>query len=169
VGALGFYDFNQDGLTQAHTVGIYNSVGTLLVSAVVPTGTGGTLLNQFRYVSITPFLLAAGQSFTIAATNTGAGDRWAYDDGTGTGTAFNSNLTVAATNAAVFNANGGATLAFPVTKPNPPNGYRYFGGPNFQISSTVPSGVPEPGAAAIIIGITTTGAVLTMRRRKIRS
>jgi hypothetical protein len=169
VSALGYYDFNLDGLTQAHTVGIYDSVGTLLVSAVVPTGTGGTLLNQYRYISITPFTLAAGGAYTIEATNTGTGDRWAFGDGTETGLAVNSNITKAATNAAVFANNGGATLVYTTTKPNSPTGYSFLGGPNFQISGTVPSGVPEPGAAAIIIGITTTGAVLTMRRRKVRN
>jgi hypothetical protein len=169
VSALGFYDFQQNGLTQAHTVGIYDSVGTLLVSAVVPTGTAGTLLNQYRYISITPFTLAAGQSFTIEATNTGTGDAWAFGNGTETGLAVDSNITKAATNAAVFASNGGATLVYTTTKPNSPTGYSFLGGPNFQISGTIPSGVPEPGAAAIIIGITTTGAVLTMRRRKVRS
>jgi hypothetical protein len=169
VSALGYYDFNQDGLSQAHTVGIYDSVGTLLVSAVVPTGTAGTLVNQYRYISITPFTLAAGGAYTIEGTNTGTGDRWAFGDGTETGLTVNSNLTKAATNAAVFANNGGATLVFTTTKPNSPTGYSFLGGPNFQISGTIPSGVPEPGAAAIIIGITTTGAVLTMRRRKVRN
>jgi hypothetical protein len=164
VSALGFFDNNNDGLVQAHTVGIYNSVGTLLTSGVVPTGTSGTLFNGYRYTSISPLLLAAGLSYTIASTNSTNSETWAYG-GPGL-TGFATNFITVPLNSAVDFSNGGAILAFPTNKPNPPTGYRFYGGPNFQIGSTIPSGVPEPGSVAMLLGTATTGLLVTLRRRK---
>lgn len=36
-------------------------------SVTVPAGTGGTLIEQFRYVNITPVLLTAGESYQLGA------------------------------------------------------------------------------------------------------
>lgn len=79
VTALGFYDGPNDaaantagtfgdGLFESHQVGIFDSTGTLLTLGVtVPSGTGTTLINDFRYVTlVTPLTLSAGQSYTIA-------------------------------------------------------------------------------------------------------
>jgi hypothetical protein len=166
VSSLGWFDDSNNGLTQAHTVGIYNSVGALLVSAVVPTGTSGTLFNGYRYTSITPFMLTNGQSYTIAGTNTS--DIWAYGGtpapGT-TGLTFDSNITVSS-NPSVLNANGGATLAFPTVKPNQPTGYKFFGGPNFRIGGTQSASTPEPGTMALFVGVATAGLFLLRRRVK---
>src|SRR5690606_1244930 len=62
---LGWYDHEQDGLIEPHKVGIFDTTGTLLVSAEVPAGTGGELNAQFRYVPITPFLLPGGVEYII--------------------------------------------------------------------------------------------------------
>lgn len=67
VNALGFYDQGSDGLGQEHEVGIFSNLGSLLVSGIVPAGTAGTLIGDFRYVSIAPIILAAGQTFRIGA------------------------------------------------------------------------------------------------------
>jgi len=65
VTSLGYFDANFNGLQTSHEVGIWNSSGLLLVSATVPSGTGGTPINQFRYVAVAPLFLAAGQTFRI--------------------------------------------------------------------------------------------------------
>jgi len=171
VTALGVFDNNAknslpDGLAEAHTVGIYNSVGTLLVSAVVPAGAVGTLNNFYRYTNISPIILAPNSSYTVADTN--VNEVFAFG---GPGTvpqppATTTGIAIAASNAAVFNANGGATLAFPTSKPNQPTGYTFFGGPNFLVGTLTPAGTPEPGASALLIGTGTTGVLFLMRRRK---
>ena len=64
VTSLGYYDFQANGLAEAHPVGIFSSTGTLLASATVPAGTAGTLLESFRYVPISALTLPAG-TYTI--------------------------------------------------------------------------------------------------------
>jgi hypothetical protein len=162
VSSLGFFDDNSNGLLQAHTVGIYDSVGALVVSAVVPTGTAGTLLNGYRYTSISSTLLLGGQSYTIASTNTL--DAWVYGVGA-TGLTFDPNLTVSS-NAGVYAANGGATLVDPTLKPNQPTGYTFLGGPNFRIGGTQSASTPEPGTMALFVGVATAGLFLIRRRVK---
>ena len=44
------WDEQGDGLFTSHTVTIWTSTGTQLVQATIPTGTGGTLTDGFRYV-----------------------------------------------------------------------------------------------------------------------
>jgi hypothetical protein len=170
VTALGVFDNKAknglpDGLVEAHTVGIYNSVGTLLVSVVVPAGSAGTLNNFYRYSNISPIILAPNSSYTVADTN--VNETFAFGQGSvPSPPATTTGIQIAASNAAVFNANGGASLAFPVTKPNQPTGYTFFGGPNFLVGTVTPAGTPEPGAAALLIGTGTTGVLFLMRRRK---
>jgi hypothetical protein len=171
VTALGVFDNKAknglpDGLVEAHTVGIYNSVGTLLVSVVVPAGSAGTLNNFYRYSNISPIVLAANSNYTIADTN--VNEVFAFG---GPGTVpqppnTTTGIHIATSNAAVFNANGGATLAFPTVKPNQPTGYTFFGGPNFLVGTVTPAGTPEPGAAALLIGSGTTGVLFLLRRRR---
>ena len=62
---LGVFDDSQNGLTDSHQVGIWDSSGTLLVSATVPSGTGATLDDQFRTVSVSSTELLAGQKYFI--------------------------------------------------------------------------------------------------------
>lgn len=80
VTALGFYDGPDsadannsatpfgDGLLESHEVGIYDSNGNLLTEAMtIPSGTGATLVGEFRYMTlVTPITLLAGQNYTIA-------------------------------------------------------------------------------------------------------
>ncbi len=67
VSALGVYDENGNGLVNSNTVGIWTDSGTLLGSATVSAGSGGTLTSNFRYISVTPFDLISGQSYRIGA------------------------------------------------------------------------------------------------------
>jgi hypothetical protein len=72
VGALGFYDHN---MSQSHAVGIYDAAKNLLVSTTVLTS--DPLSGFFRYHSIAPLLLPAGQTYVIAAV-TGK-DKYTWD------------------------------------------------------------------------------------------
>lgn len=62
---LGYFDFNGDGLSNEHALAIWTSAGGApLVSATVPAGTSGALLNGVRYVPVAPTLLSPG-TYTI--------------------------------------------------------------------------------------------------------
>jgi hypothetical protein len=62
---LGFYDDGKNGLTENHDVGIFDSAGNVLVSATVLTT--DALTSWFRFHSITPYTLAANQTYFIQA------------------------------------------------------------------------------------------------------
>lgn len=74
VTALGFYDDNQNGLSEDSHVGIFNSSGMLLVSTTVTTS--DPLTGFFRYSAISPFVLAAGNGYRIAATTGSMNYTW---------------------------------------------------------------------------------------------
>jgi len=65
--ALGVFDAGQDGLSSDASVGIWDTTGTLLTSAVVPAGTAGTLIGDFRYTSISPFSALAGVNYIVGS------------------------------------------------------------------------------------------------------
>src|SRR5262249_5274974 len=48
---LGWWDFGNDGLAASHQVGIWNTSGTLLMSATVASGTTDPLASGFRFDS----------------------------------------------------------------------------------------------------------------------
>jgi hypothetical protein len=73
VGSLGFYDTASDGLATSHMVGVWNTSGTLLASALVPAGTVGTLDGGFRFTSLgTQLALAANTKYYVAGESTSA-------------------------------------------------------------------------------------------------
>ena len=78
VTSLGYFDNGGDGFATAHTVGIYDNTGNLITEITLDAGTGGTLEGSFRYESIAPVVLAAGESYVLAATTGGSADPWAY-------------------------------------------------------------------------------------------
>lgn len=68
VGALGVYDYLQDGLENPAQVAIWLATGGApLASVVVPGGTGGTLDNFFRYADIAPLQLNPGVDYVVGA------------------------------------------------------------------------------------------------------
>lgn len=72
--SLGVYDENSDGLNSSHPVGLYNDAGILLASVTVPSGTAGTLVNNFRYANLGSTLyLTSGQIYRVAALHLIAG------------------------------------------------------------------------------------------------
>jgi hypothetical protein len=60
VTSLGVFDEGSDGLNMVYNMDIMTSDGHPRAHAVIPAGTGATLINGFRYVSITPVLLSPG-------------------------------------------------------------------------------------------------------------
>ena len=70
VQSLGWFDAGSDGLTSAHTVGLFtrpaSGAGTLLSSVVV--NSGDSLINGFRYTPVSPFALMPGD-YVVAGTS----------------------------------------------------------------------------------------------------
>jgi hypothetical protein len=66
VASVGVFD-DQNGLQDAHEVGIWDSSQTLLVDVTAPAGTSGTLIDGYRYIDISPITLTAGDTYFIAA------------------------------------------------------------------------------------------------------
>ena len=75
---VGWFDERADGLGRSHEVGIWNSAGTLLTSAVIPSGVGAALDGQFRTVAVTPLVLSVGNGYIVGGLNfSNSGDRLA--------------------------------------------------------------------------------------------
>ncbi len=119
VTALGFYDSGQDGLTQSHAVGIFDSKQTLLVSVLVTPS--APLDHLFRYVSSPATPLKAGQTYYVVATT--GDEKYAYN---AYGFASNPLVTYGTDYYIVSD-----TLAFP-TMNSPPVDPAWFG-PNFKL------------------------------------
>lgn len=68
VTSLGIYDHQGDGLASAHAVGIFDSSGTLLVSAIVASS--DPLVGHFRFHPVTPVTLPAAYGYQIMAVYT---------------------------------------------------------------------------------------------------
>ena len=71
---LGVFDAGSDGLLTDHQVGLWDTSGTLLASVVVKSG--DTLVDGFRFASITPFTLNAGSTYFVGAADLGFGDAY---------------------------------------------------------------------------------------------
>ncbi len=142
VTALGYFDDGQDGLLDAHDVGIFASDGTLLVSATVPQGVAGTLNADWRFVAITPFTLDAG-SYVMGGFSNG------YDPIVVAGAA-------ASAPAVQLGSLSWYTFAGSLSFPNF-SGNVYLN-PNFEYERAVTpaSATPEPatwGLAAVALGL----------------
>ena len=156
VTALGFFDEAQDGLVDAHDVGIFSAAGTLLASATVPSGLAAPLINQFRYVAIAPLLLASGQTFRIGAIyNTGSDRLIAFNP---TGLAIDPAITKSPLR---FFVNS-ATLADPSGSAAGNGSF----GPNFDFVLAA-TGAPEiNGLSSVALGFTFLLLSLAEGRRK---
>jgi len=158
VTALGFYDDDQNGLTEAHEVGIFDDRGTLLVNVTV--NPEASLDGFFRYTSVAPTVLQAGKTFFIAAA-TGA-EKYTFNP---TDFSVNPNITFVAS---AFRAS--TTLVFPgdtlaSSGDNPgrlitsDTNTGYFG-PNFKADDVV--AVPTP---ALLPGLLSLGVSVWRKRR----
>lgn len=77
VTALGWFDFGDDGLVDAHQVGIWDADGHLLLSGVVDAGADDPLLAGFRYSAALSGagVLGAG-SYVVAGLSTYNDETW---------------------------------------------------------------------------------------------
>lgn len=157
---LGIFDDLQDGLVDSYPVGLFDSAGALLASATIPSGTGAPLINQFRYVAITPVTLQAGMTYEVGALYLSDHDALFFPD-----TVTDDPVTNFATdpritfNRAMFNT--GITLAAPLDSGNLSGGYF---GPNFLIQA---ADIPEP--SAVMFGVVAALSVLGVIVRKRKS
>lgn len=153
---LGLWDAGSNGLTNSYQVTLWTSAGVQVAQAMVDNS--GTLVDEFRYVSVAPTLLASG-NYTISAYYTGFADL-----------AVENAVTV--TTASGVTYQGGKSEfgnAFPsgdqYTAPN-----SYFG-PNFQFTTDLNGfAVPEAGSTwlLMLLGLTGTfGLNLMLRRRSV--
>jgi hypothetical protein len=150
VGSLGFFDDSQDGLAEDHAVGLWDAGGTLLASGTVSAGIGNTLINQFRYVDVTPVTLSAGDYFIGAFFGSGA-DNVVFPGASGTVTTIPQISYVQAT------FGEGPSLNDPTEAFGTPG----FFGPNFTAA-----GVPEPASwALMLVGFGGLGVAMRSRRK----
>ena len=145
---LGLWDQNNDGLSASHVVTIWTSTGTLEAQGTIPSGTGATLTNGFRYVSIAPVVLPAG-SYTIGGFYSGGQDQIA-------------SLASAVTTASGVTFNGDR-FESGLVYPDASFATNSFFGPNFQFTTS--TSVPDAGTTGSLFGLSLMG--LAFLRRKI--
>lgn len=148
VTALGYFDDGQDGLLNAHDVGIFAADGTLLVSATVPQGVAGTLNADWRFVEITPFTLDAG-SYVIGGFSNG------YDPIVVAGAASASpEITLGSLSWYTF----GGSLSFPTSTGN------VYLNPNFEFDRVVTPATATPEPSTFALGVAIGLVALRLRR-----
>jgi hypothetical protein len=146
ISSLGLYDnagifdggFPGDGLLDSHAIGIWDVAdpSILLVSALIPAGTGAPLLNGFRFVDTGPVTLTANHEYVIAALYPSQ-DLTSQDRTAGSINNPSFVLTVSPKiEFGGYRSNNDSLLAFPE---NYEPGLLYAFGPNFTIVSEPPS------------------------------
>jgi len=148
---LGYFSAAPSGLLEAHQVGIWTSDETLIVSAVVPSGTTATLDQGFRFVPVSPFELGVGD-YVIGGFSDPNMDEFRFQVPSVTTLP---GLTVNGPRYVYF-----PDLAFPFVDPGPFYKFGYFG-PNLEANV-----VPEPPTAFLILPVMIGGLLLQLRHRK---
>jgi hypothetical protein len=162
--ALGLFDLGGDGLDDSHPIGLWNSSGSLLSQVDLPSGTGGTLVGNYRYAPVTPITLTAGQIYYLGAyfgpvadlCTTACGDAQlalstqVYAPG----------ITYLASRQ-TQSVGGAGSLAFPNLDATVGEG---IFGPNALFTAAEPEPVPEPASLGLVaLGI---GACLARHARR---
>jgi len=151
---LGWYDQGQDGLSDSHTVGIWDSSGTLLTSILVPAGSTAGLDGVYRAVPIAPLLLPVGTGYIV-----GGEDFFESEDGL----AFNvTQVTIPQISYFDATFSGGVSGFLRPTDFSIAN--TGFYGPMFFVGAN-PAGAPEPATLALF-GFGLLGLAVIRRRRK---
>ena len=142
-----------NGLAQSIQVTIWDKTTmTALAFHTVPSGTTGTLVNDFRYVSLnTPVPLGPG-SYVIGAYYRSSDTVGDYD----IVAEMASGITTAPELTFGRSRQGGGN-AFPAVEFGDPNGNF---GPNFQFTD-LPNGVPDAGSSWMLLGIGLVGIFAT--------
>jgi hypothetical protein len=148
---LGLWDQDNNGLNASHVVTMWTSTGMQQAQVTIPSGTGATLTNGFRFVSIPSVLLPAG-SYTIGGSYSAVSDITAFQASTITtasGVTYNGSKSLVG-----FGFPAGDVFDFPNS---------YFG-PNFQFTTGVST--PDSGSTVSLLGCALPG--LATLRRKLR-
>ncbi len=165
ISALGYYDHGQDGFVDPHDIGIWHidgAVSTLLATTTITSETSSTLIGDFRYSSIAPLQITAGEDYVVGGT-IGFGVGVTQYDPTVTPTPSGWTSAPQITNVAgrfgsIFPVGSGFNNSnYPSdfgTGSEPP-----FLGPNILIAS-----VPEPNS--LILACCGIGCMALSRRRK---
>lgn len=153
VTAIGIFDDNLDGLADRYVAGIFDSSGNFLGGTTISSGTVDPLTNQFRYASMTPVSLSAGNTYEVGALYLDGNDPLIFP-GSATGFSTDSNITFIKSSYAV-----GSSLAAPLSSAS---GDPAYFGPNFKFTT---SAVPEPGSIALGLMLAGSSLGLVVRRR----
>ena len=147
---LGYFDAGLDGLNDSHQVGIWDSAGTLMTQATVPSGTEGTLVSSYRFTLAASATLEANTTYYIGGLVPSASD---------------ANIVFGAPQTYASEINYETATYSPLTGFVAPNtvfsGSHGAFGPNFQFTP-----VPEPHHYAMFTGLGLAGFFLV--RRKLR-
>lgn len=134
--ALGVFDHEQNGLEAAADVALWLDIdGTVLSSAVVPSGSIAALDGYFRQVAVTPVLLTPGILYVVGAALNG-GQATSLGIGEGSIGSFDARLT------GILDRSWDAGFDFPLGSDF--NSGAWLGA-NFQLAP-----VPEPAAAGLL-------------------
>lgn len=151
VQSLGVFDASGEGLSSAHSVGIWNAAKELIASVLVPEA-GATEQNSFFYMPIPTLTLSAGSVYRIGAS---------YSDG---------DLDLARGNASSVTANGASIGSAYLSTGS---GFEY---PDFSVGSANSgffgpnagfNAVPEPSSALFVGGLLVLFIVVYRRQRSI--
>jgi Domain of unknown function (DUF4082) len=142
VDSLGWFDATGQGFSSQHTIGLFDSAGTLITSTTLSTGTSESINGGFRYHSITPITLTAGSEYTLAGTSGGPTDRWTVNEQVD-GFAVSAAFTIGP-DAARFSY--GTELVDPASHFSD---YLVYAGPNLEGQELI-SATPEPASFLLV-------------------
>ena len=158
--SVGVFD-DQNGLADAHELGIWDSSHALLLDVTVPAGTAGTLINSYRYTDVSPITLTAGGTYFIAAFYPGKATTSAAQDHL----LINSNQTysgVQFVNSVQTFLGVGIPFGFPSQNAGVNQGVF---GPNFRFD--VAAAAPEPASSSLAgVAIILLGSMLRRSSRR---
>lgn len=163
---LGYQDFGLNGLLASHQVGIWRLSDQVLIdSAVVPSGTSGTLDGFFRYAPLaSPPTLTSGTTYVISGFDNGYDPSvWdveisGYPNMDVTGFSVDPAITIGAAGTAHGPFQG--SFGFP-TILGVPDARAALMGPNLKFAA-----VPEPSTFVIFMSLGLIGLTCYGRRRK---
>lgn len=136
---MGYFDRFHGGFASSYDMGIWDSIGALVASATVPSGTDAPLSGDYRYVGLgTPVVLQSGHIYTVGGRGTGADSQ--FEAGTAT---LNGATLV---NDALFD-NSHPSLFQPLST----------GVGNFFEVNLMLAPIPEPAAYPAVVGLAVLG------------